>query len=216
MSVAVRPEHGPTFGEAVPARWRRVIAVLAAVLVLVFAGLSLRSTADGVDVVRERPLPFNFHHASTLPQVDPRDGELVRLEREVNGKFNQSFAILPLALPDYEGVVGGVLPVLADAERERLAQAYSEFELIEEGKARINDVTGYQLVFRARLGERRLYGRSVLLPEQIDGEPAQPRRGVRLLVESTPAAGVGRAEDAGVRGLNKRPFRSFRFGTEKP
>ena len=217
MSVAVRPEHGPTLGEVLPARWRRPLLALAALLVLAGVLLGLRSTTDGVDVVRTSPLPFNFHHSDRLAQVDPRPGEIVRLEREVNGKFNQSFAVLPLSLPAYSGDVGGVLPTVADGEIDRLRQAYAEFELVEEGKARINDVAGYQIVFRGRIeGDRRLYGRLVLLPEQIDGEPAAPRRGVRLLVESTPSAGVGRAEDAGVRGLNKRPFRSFRFGTEKP
>lgn len=216
MSVAVRPEHGPTLGQVLPRAWRRAVAVAALLLTAVLVALALRSSADGVAVVRTEPLPFNFHHAETLAQVDPRPGEIVRLERTVNGKFNQSFAVLPLTLPAYQGDVGGVLPLVAHDELERLRSAYASFELVEEGKARINDVAGYQVVFRARLGERRLYGRVVLLPEQIEGEPARPRRGVRLLVESTPSAGVGRAEDAGVRGHNKRPFRSFRFGTERP
>jgi hypothetical protein len=216
VSVAVRPEHGPTLPEILPARHRRAAGAALLLVVLVIAGLSLRASTDGVSVVRTEPLAFNFHHADALTQVDPRGGEILRLEREVNGKFNQAFAILPLSLPAYRGDVGGTLPLVADGEIKSLKERYAQFELVEEGKARINDVAGYQVVFRARLGERRLYGRLVLLPETFDGEPARPRRGVRLLVEATPSAGVGKAEDAGVRGLTKRPFRSFRFGTEAP
>jgi hypothetical protein len=216
VSVAVRPEYGPTLPEILPARYRRAAGVALLLVVLLLVGLSLRSSADGVSVVRTDPIAFNLHHADRLEQVDPRAGEILRLERTVNGKFNQAFAVLPLELPAYRGDVGGTLPILAHEEIEALRKRYAEFELVEEGKARINDVAGYQIVFRARLGARRLYGRLVMLPESIDGEPAQPRRGVRLLVEATPAAGVNKAEDAGVRGLTKRPFRAFRFGTEAP
>lgn len=217
MPVALRPEHGPTLPELVPARRRRTAAVAALALVTAIVLLSLRGAADAdVRVVRESPVAFNFRHSEALKPVDPRPGELLRIERTVNGKFNQSFAVLGLELPPYEGDVGGILPVVAAAEIAALRERYASFELVEEGKARVNDVAGYQIVFRARLGERRLYGRLVMLPESIEGEPRSPRRGVRLLIESTPAAGVGRAEHAGVRGLNKKPFRSFRFGTEGP
>jgi hypothetical protein len=80
--------------------------------------------------------------------------------------------------------------------------------------------------FRARLGERRLFGRLVLLPEPAAGEDladpsgelenARSRRGVRLLMLATPASGAVRPRDVGARGNLKTPFRSFRFGTEGP
>jgi hypothetical protein len=200
----------------VPARARRAVGVVAALIAVAMAVLLLRPADDGIDVVRRSPVAFNLRHPADLKTVPPRAGETLRLEKTANGKFVQSFAVLPLALPAYEGDVGGALPILADAEIRALRERYASFELIEEGKARINEVPGYQVVFRARLGDRRLYGRLVMLPELLEDGPKSPRRGVRLLLESTPSAGVGRAEDVGVRGLNKRPFRTFRFGTEKP
>jgi hypothetical protein len=216
-SVAVLPEHGPTLPEILPVRWRRAVGVVAGLLAVVVAVLLLKSSDGDVEVVRSGPVAFNFRHPEALRPVSARPGELLRLEKATaGGKFVQSFAVLPLALPAYRGDVGGVLPVVADAEARALRERYTAFELVEEGKARINEVPGYQIVFRARLGERRLFGRLVMLPEVTEDGPAMPRRGVRLLLEATPAAGVGRAEDVGVRGLNKRPFRSFRFGTEKP
>jgi hypothetical protein len=215
VSVAVRPEHGPTLPEILPARHRRAAAVTLVLVVLLIVGLSLRSSAEGENIVRTEPLAFNLHHDERLDQVEPRDGEILRLERRVGGEFHQAFSILPLELPEYRGDVGGTLPILAHAEIAALRERYPNFELVEEGKARINDAAGYQVVYRASR-KPRLYGRLVLLPESIEGKPAQPRRGVRLLVEATPKAGVNRPEDAGVRGLTKRPFRAFRFGTEAP
>ena len=176
MSVAVRPEHGPTLPEILPARHRRVAGVALLLVVLLIVGLSLRSSADGVSIVRTEPLAFNLHHAEALEQVDPREGEILRLQRTSDGKVDQSFTILPLELPAYRGDVGGALPIVAHREIEALRARYPQFELVEEGKARINDVAGYQIVYRASR-KPRLYGRLVLLPETIDGEPAQPRRG---------------------------------------
>lgn len=215
-AAAVLPEHGPPLPELVPARARRALGVVVALIALAIAVVLLKPSDDGVDVVRRAPVAFNLRHPADLKAVAPRAGEILRLEKSANGKFVQSFAVLALALPAYKGDVGGILPVVADAETRALRERYASFELVEEGKARINEVPGYQVVFRARLGTRRLYGRLVMLPELLEDGPAAPRRGVRLLLESTPAAGVGRAEDVGVRGLNKRPFRTFRFGTKKP
>jgi hypothetical protein len=216
VSTAVRPEYGPSLPEILPARWRRVAAVAGGLAALAIAVLVLRPADDGIDVVRTTPVPFNFRYTADLPPVKPRAGELLRLEKSAGGKFIQSFAVRPLTLPAYRGDVVGVLPVLAAHEIDALRSRYASFELVEEGKARVNDAPGYQVVFRARLGSRRLYGRLILLPEFLEDTPASPRRGVELLLEATPSAGVGRAEDVGVRGLNKRPFRTFRFGTEKP
>jgi hypothetical protein len=216
VTAAVRPELGPTLPEIVPVRWRRTAAVVGGLVVLAIAVQVLRPADDGIDVVRTGPVAFNFRYTADLPRVKPRAGELLRLERTAGGKFIQSFVVRPLTLPAYRGDVVGILPVLAAHEIDALRARYASFELVEEGKARVNDAPGYQVVFRARLAQRRLYGRLILLPEFLDGKPVTPRRGVELLLEATPSAGVGRAEDVGARGLNKRPFRTFRFGTEKP
>jgi hypothetical protein len=215
VRLAVLPEYQPTLPQLLAPlpRWvaRAVLAValLAAALI---AWALLAAGAGEETVVRRGPVAFNFIVPDGLRMVEPRAGELLRYEKRNRGLFIQSFAVSSVALPPYRGDSGGLLPVFADSEIARLARSLRDFELVQEGKARVNEIAGYQIVYRARLAERRLYGRLVLLPEPRAGA----RTGVRLHMESTPAAGVGRAEDVGVRGLNKRPFRSFRFGTERP
>ena len=162
-------------------------------------------------VVRE-PVAFNLRAGDVLVRRPARGDELLHLERRRGDLFLQSFAVAPLALAPYRGEAGGVLPIAADREIEALARRWPEFELVQEGKTRINEVPGYAIVFQARLGERRLFGREVLLPEPRPGA----RGGVRLLILATPAAGVSRATEVGVRGVTKTPYRTFRFGVTPP
>ena len=158
--------------------------------------------------------------------VAPRAPELVRLERRRGGLYLESFAVEPLALPPFRGDASGLLPVYAEREIAVLRRRFAPFELMREGKARVNQVPGYEVQFQARLGRRRLFGRVVLLPEPAPGEDlanpsgvlenARARRGVRLVLLSTPAGGSVHAFDVGAHGDLKTTFRSFRFGTEGP
>ena len=212
----VLPEYRPTLRDELARLPRAVGWVVAGLLALLGAGLLallLKPGDDGVDYVQRAPIEFNFRHGEGFDRA-PRDGDtFVRLvRRREDALFLDSFAVAALALPAYEGDVGGLLPVLAEGEIAALRRTYREFELTEEGKARINEVPGYSVGFRARTGRRRLYGRVVLLPEPVPN----PRRGVRLVMLSTPAAGVSKASDIGSRGPTKTPYRTFRFGTEKP
>lgn len=161
---------------------------------------------------RAEPAPFNLRYTEGLERVAPKAGELVRLEARRGDLFIQSFAVSPLRLPPYRGDVSGNLPVIAAREIEALRARFAEFELIQDGKTRVNEVSGHVILFRARLGRRRLYGRQILLPEPVSGA----RDGARLELLATPAGGVSRASEVGVRGVIKRPYRTFRFGTEKP
>jgi hypothetical protein len=227
LSGAVLPEHRPTLADLLrrAPRWAvRGLLVLVPVVVAL-AALVLRSSDDGVDHVQRSPLEFNFRYPTTMRPVARGAGELVHLERRRGGLFLDAYAVSLLRLPPYEGDASGVLPVHADREIAALRRRHAGFELAQEGKARINQVPGYEVVFRARLGQRRLYGRLVLLPEpteEVDPDAeetlatAGSRRGVRLLLLSTPAAGAFRPTDVGARGQLKTPYRTFRFGTEKP
>jgi hypothetical protein len=188
----------------------RGMAALGVVLALLAAWVVLRPEDDGVELVQRSPIAFNFHYPPVLKRVAPSGDHFVELERKRDGLFLDSFAVAPLSLPAYRGDASGALPAFADREVERLRRRYAEFEWVQEGKTRINEVAGYTISFRARLGERRLYGRSVLLPEP------GTRRGVTLLLLATPAAGVPNAEEVGLHGPVKTAYRSFRFGTEKP
>lgn len=209
--------HRPTLPDLVGARaGRRGLIALAVVAVLATLALAvkvLRPEDDGTDVVsRAEPVPFNFRYTAGLERVEPQGDERLRLVARRGPLFIQSFAVSPLRLPAYRGDVGGTLPVFAAAEVEALRRRFAEFELVQDGKTRVNEVPGHVILFRARLGKRRLYGREVLLPEPAPGA----RDGVRLLLLATPAGGVSSASDVGIRGVVKRPFRTFRFGTEKP
>lgn len=214
MSSLVREEYGPTFPQLVSRapRWVRpvlALAVLSGVLLLAWLLFSRGASAERF-VHRDSP-QFNIGHGPTLDRVTPRPGEFLRLEQNRNGLFVQSFAVrTPYAGSQNESI--GALPVLASREIAELRRRYTDFELAEEGKARIEETPGYQISFRAKKGERNLYGRVVLLADpSSDG-----RRAVALDMLATPSAGVNTPQQVGSNGTLKRPFRSFRFGTETP
>jgi len=169
--------------------------------------LARGSSEDGTRIVRERPLAYNLRQPDSMREVQPAAGEWLRLERE----GLDSFVIKPLRLPAYRGDVGGILPVVAARELEALREQFPNLEPVEEGKARINTVAAYSMVFRTSRRPRG-YGRLVLLPRPVPGA----RDGVRLLLLANPDAGADKASDVGTHGELKIPYRSFRFGTEGP
>jgi hypothetical protein len=230
----VLEEHRPTLADLarprlarVP-RWARLGLAAAAVLVaLLLAWRLLAPGANGdTHYVSHAPIVFNFRYPATMHKAAARSPELIRVERRRGGLFLDSFAVEPLALPAFRGDVSGLLPAYADGEIAALRNRFREFELTREGKGRVNAVPGYDVQFRARLGERRLYGRLVLLPEPAAGEDlvdpsgelenARSRRGVRLLMLATPASGAVSPSKVGAQGALRTSFRSFRFGTEGP
>jgi hypothetical protein len=187
-----------------------------AVLVLValaVAVLALRKSeqVDGVHVVHRGTLAFNLRHPAGLHAVAPAAGQLLNLERRSGGVVVTSFVVEPLRLPAYRGAASGILPVLADHELDALRRRFPNIEPVEEGKARINKVAGYSVIFRATR-KPRLYGRVVLLPESQPGA----RDGVRIVMLATPAGGADLASQVGTREPLKTTFHSFRFGTEGP
>ena len=235
MPGLVLEEHRPTLADLLRPRLARaprwVRWALAAVVLLVALLVLWRAFAGGssgeTHYVHKAPVVFNFRYPDAMHRVAPRSPEIIRVERRRGSLFLDSFAVEPLSLPPFRGDVSGELPIDAEREIAALRKRFpQEFELTREGKARVNAVPGYDVQFRARLGERRLFGRLVLLPEPAAGEDladasgelqnARSRRGVRLLMLATPASGAVRSRDVGARGNLKTPFRSFRFGTEGP
>jgi hypothetical protein len=207
----VAPEHRPTLREELaplpaPARWA-VFGVLALLVIAIVLALSGGTSSDGERIVHERPIAFNLLVPPGMSQIQPAAGEWVHLER----KDRDSLVVESLRLPAYKGDVGGELPIVAARELDALKRRFPSLEPVEEGKARINRVAGYSLVFRASR-KPRLYGRLVLLPQPVPGA----RDGVKLLLLANPEAGAGKASDVGTRGQLKTPYRSFRFGTEGP
>jgi hypothetical protein len=211
----VLDRHRPTLGDllAPRPRWvRRAVAAIAALVALALLARVLAPEQRGIEVVVRDAPAFNLAHPAELVREPPAGEEVLRLVRRRGPLFVQSFAVRPLTLPAYRGEVSGILPIAADREWASLERRFARLELVQEGKTRVNEVPGYQLLFRARLGARRLFGRVVLLPEPVAGA----RRGWTLELLATPAAGVSRAADVGVRGVIKQPYRTFRFGEEAP
>lgn len=228
MSSVVAERFRPTLPDLIGSGGRSG-QILGAGLVAVIA----LAVAAVLVITRDRPVeryinragvPFNFSYVERLKPLPPgaqsalgpargrEASDAVWLEEARRDLFVQSFAVSERRLPPYQGEVGGLFPLVAEGEKRRLAERFTGFELVSEGKARVNEVAGYQLVFRARLGERRLYGREVLLGETVPGS----RRAVALLLLGTPVSGIGRVADVGNDALLKQPLRSFRFGTEPP
>ena len=211
----MKPEYGPTLVQLLAPRSlavRVAAAVLAVAILVVAVVIALTSRPDETAVLIRKPITLNLIHG---PQWEPVDrlGTLVALRHEApDGLFLDAYAIRELRLPPYRGAVGGMLPVYADAYIRDLARRYRSFELVGEGRARINNAIGYAVTFRARTGPRRLYGRHYLLVEE---EPEGRRHGVILELESTPAAGTPNADTIGNHGALKTPLRSFRFGEDR-
>ena len=211
---ALKPEYGPTLYELVARlpRRARVAVTVAGVLGLALAiAVAVRAGADETAVIVRKPVAFNLAYGPDLERRS-QPGALLALERRRGDLFLDSYVVRELVLAPYRGSATGTLPVVAFDYIQRLRRRYEGFELVLEGRTRVNNAVGYQVVFRARLGERTLYGRHLML---VPEEPAGLRRGIVLELASTPAAGTPNAEAAGTTGALKSALRSLRFGTER-
>lgn len=210
----IKAEYGPTLPQLLaprPLAVRVAAAALAALVVLGALFVVLTTRPDESEILVREPITFNLVHGDEWTRTQAA-GAHVSLRHERDGLFLDSYAIRDLRLPPYRGAASGTLPVYATGYVRALRSRYPEFELVSEGRARINNAIGYELTFRARTGERRLYGRHYLLVEE---EPEGRRRGVVLELASTPAAGTPTATDIGNHGALKTPLRSFRFGEDR-
>ncbi len=214
MSV-VKPQYGPTLPALVarlPRFWRAAVIVLGAVLVAGAIVVALRSRSEENAVIVRGPATFNLVYPRGLQRTSPPDALLALRRERPSGLFLDSYVVRPLTLPAYRGAVGGLLPVYATGYLKTLRRRYASARLELEGRTRINNAIGYQVVLRAKRGPRTLYVRHLLLvPEAPDGV----RQGVVIEIEATPASGAPNAIGAGNAGPLKTALRSFRFGTSR-
>jgi hypothetical protein len=213
MSV-VKSQFGPTLPQLVATLPRAPRAAVFALVALLIAGgglLALRARAGEIQAIVRGPTTFNLVYGPQLERVS-RPGALLALRRDRGGLFLDSYVVRPLDLPPYRGAVGGMLPVYVGHYLPGLRRRYGAFELEADGRTRINNAVGYQLVLRARRGARTLYVRHMLL---VPATPEGARRGVVVELESTPAAGTPNAVGIGNAGPLKQAMRSFRFGTSR-
>ena len=210
----IKAEYGPTLPQWLaprPVGLRIAAACLAVALLVAAVVIALASRPDETAVLIRKPVTFNLIHGPQWERVD-RPGALVALRHERNGLFLDSYTVRELTLPPYRGALGGMLPVYADGYLKSLPERYPGFELVGEGRARINNAIGYEVTFRARDGARRLYERHYLL---VGEEREGLRHGVVLEIESTAAAGTPNVTEIGNHGALKTPLRSFRFGEDR-
>jgi hypothetical protein len=210
----VKAQYGPTLPQIV-ARWPRpgrwAFAALVGLLVAGALAIVALTRPDETAVVVRGGETFNLVYSAQLERVS-RPGALLALRRERNGLFLDSYVVRDLRLAPYRGAVGGILPVYAVQYMRELRKRYGPYELALEGRTRINNGIGYQIVLRAKRGVRTLYVRHLLL---VPDEPEGARRGVVIELESTPAAGTPNAVGTGNAGPMKQALRSFRFGTSR-
>jgi hypothetical protein len=210
----VKPQYGPTLPQLVrtlPRAGRVAVIALVALLIALAVALTLTSRPDETNVVVRGPTTFNLTYGPQLERVS-QPGALLAFRREREGLFLDSYVVRPLTLAPYRGAAGGTLPVYAFGYLKRLRKRYGAFDLVLEGRTRINNGIGYQLVLRGKLGARTLYVRHLLL---VPEDPEGARRGVIVELESTPAAGTPNAVGTGNAGPLKQAMRSFRFGTSR-
>ena len=187
------------------------VVALVALLIALAIVITLRSRPDETHVIVRGTTTFNLAYGPQLER-ESTPGALLALRRERGGLFLDSYVVRPLTLPPYRGAAGGTLPVYSVAYMQRLRKRYGDVDLVLEGRTRINNGIGYQLVLRGKLGARTLYVRHLLL---VPEEPEGARRGVIIELESTPAAGTPNAVGIGNAGPLKQAMRSFRFGTSR-
>ena len=218
MSV-VREEFGPTLPELVGERlnvpvrtlWR-ALAALGAVVALVLVWLVfVRDTPGQAGVVVRQPVTYNLIYTDALKRVAPRTGETLRLQSRAGPP--QSLAVRPLRLAPYKGDVSAALTLLSARLIQQMSATYEGFLWRGDGRVNINKQPGYQIVFQARVGGHTTYGKRVLL---VAGPDPPPRAGldITMLAERSPA--VPKADAVAANGALKTPYRSLRFGSDRP
>jgi hypothetical protein len=219
----VRPEFGPTLPElvgpwlrALGRRGRLAAGAGAIVLAAAVAALLLLRGGDGRrSIVVERPVAFNLLAPASLQRVAPQPGESLRLRTGTGAADPQSLAIRPLRLKPYRGDVSAALALLSVRLIEEMRGRIPGFVWRGDGRARINDAPGYQIVYQARIAGRTTYGRRVLLfPDAGDGPPALA--GLDVDARAARSQAVPSVEAVGRNGALKLPLTSLRFGRERP
>jgi hypothetical protein len=219
MSV-VREEFGPTLPELLGERLRvpprtiwRVVGAVGVLVVLVLAWLAFVRDTPGQDavVVRE-PVAFNLVHTDALRRATPRAGETLRLQTR-DSAAPQSFAVKPLRLAPYKGDVSASLTLLSARLIREMSAEYPGFLWRGDGRVNINKQPGYQIVFQTRIDGRTTYGKRVLLVAAPD---PPPREGLDITMLAARSPAVPRADAVAANGALKTPYRSLRFGTERP
>lgn len=230
MASLVRDEFGPTLPELVASRTgrtprgvRTILIVVLAAIVVVAVGVRVaqrEAARDAVVVLSDAPEPVNFtYDDERLERVTPREGELVRLESAPDAEVPLAFTVSERRLPPYAGDAAGFLPLYAERLIEAQRAADPHFVLRGEGKARVNESPGYQIIFQTQVDGGTAYGKRYLLHVDPDGTETtinRPSIVADITLLNGRSQAIPNAGSVGGNGPLKTPLRSFRFGTERP
>jgi hypothetical protein len=217
MSV-VREEFGPTLPDllgsrlGVPARkvWL-AFAALGVVAVAVLLFLTMRPTPGQDAVVIRKPVTYNLIYTDAMHRVAPRAGETLRLQTRSGPP--QSFAVRTLTIPAYKGDVSAELTFMSARLIDEMTKQYPGFIWRSDGRVNINKQPGYQIVFQATINGRTTYGKRVLL---VSGPDPPPRTGLDMTLLAERSTAVPKADSVAANGALKTPYRSLRFGADRP
>ena len=217
-ALPLKSEYGPTLGELLAPLWRgaslgvRALSVAAAALVVaVIAGATL--TLASPTVAHGGPVPFSFSYAG-LYRTNPIPGGYAKVQRVVDGRLEDSFAVGPFVLAPYHGALGAALAMYASGYVQRLAATrppgQSGFVLRGQGSTQIDAVSSYatyNVLYTTTVQGREMYGRNVLLLPDRQGA----RRGVEITMLTTVAGNhqVTSPLDVGVKGALEEPLGTF-------
>jgi hypothetical protein len=214
----VREEFGPTLPELLGSRLgvpaRKVWLAFAAVGVVAAAialWLALRPTPGQSAVVVRQPIAFNLIYTDAMKRVAPRAGEVLRLQSRSGPP--QSFAVRPLRIPAYKGDVSAQLTFMSARLIDQMRAHYNGFIWRSDGRVNINKQPGYQITFQATVNGRTTYGKRTLL---VVGPDPPPHSGLDFTALAARSPAVPKADAVASNGALKTPYRSVRFGTERP
>jgi hypothetical protein len=213
-SVALKPQYGPTLGQLLSPRWRAAsrgtrAAVIVGVVGLAAFGAGAVLTLLNAHFSHAGRVPFHFNYRS-LYRTTPDPGGYVKVQRRAHGLLEDSFAVDPLRLGPYTGLLSGELPLYAAGYVRALSGRYEGFVLRGEGKTRVNTVPAYQVLYTATVAGHEMFGRDVLLlPERPDA-----REGVEIVMLTSPRANpaVKSPLEVASTGVLLRPLKTFTFG----
>jgi hypothetical protein len=134
----------------------------------------------------------------------------VRLEGR-RGRMEVSIAVAPLRLPPAQGdIAHGLLPAFASDHVDVLRAQLRQFELRQEGRARVNGAPGYEIRFATGPPGRTTFGNDLMiLPSEEDAGGAllvTSRRTVRGSLK------LGKRETSLYK-ASAKAYRSFKYGT---
>jgi hypothetical protein len=211
VSVPLKPQYGPTLGKLLEPRWSsatpvaRTVAVAVAGCMLVLVVWTVLMLLDA-SYSHGGPVPFGFKYKE-LYRTTPDRGGYVKVTRGSGTHLADSYAVAPLRLPPYTGSVTGELPLFAAGYTRTLASRFPHFRLEGEGKTRISSTLGgYDVLYSALVGGRKMYGRDVMLLPEHRGA----REGVVIEMLSDRPATISKPVASS--GVLERPLKTFAFG----